>query len=262
MSRVFRDLNSRLKRAGDKIDGALSFEVPGAFVDYQAAAKRLKVVQRDGAVDVSGSVGVNTLQNAEINADGTGYTHIVDGTASRILCDGSGVTILVSPTALAGAAAAFATVAAFDINGVMVSGAVPHDRATRSSVSTKNAAAVTVTAAGVTIVTLDIGSVVLGDFIEVSSRVQIGKGTTAGDTLILVGKASGTGDVVIFSDYTVLSDIFYHAASATQAITQYGVFRVSVAGTLVLRLYGSSSGSDSTVGASLGQIHARIVRNS
>ena len=126
--------------------------------------------------------------------------------------------------------------------------------------SAENAGAVTVTALGVAIVSLPSMTVAVGDRVLVYASLLAVKGATAGDDSVWVSQAAGTAVGTFLHNYSILKHIESVLASGNLAIVLAGVFKITGAGTLTLRLDGDSAGSDSTVSAGAADIHALVLR--
>lgn len=264
MSSVSRypDLSSRVALAGDRMTGTLEFETANAFFDYHLASQILKAVNRDQTVDISGSWGVKALYNAEFDQTLMNYVHMRTGVAACIVCDGAGFTFYVSPSAASGAPAVFSSVASFNFSGVMAAGVVPISRIRRAQVNGSNGSSVTVPSAGVSVMTLNVGQVEVGDIVLVNAFYSAVKGAAAGDGSCNIIKSSGSAAILSYASKLGIYESFRQEAA--QVITKglSGMMRVTGAGTLVLGMTASSSGSDSTVTIGNGQIIALVVRDS
>ena len=147
--------------------------------------------------------------------------------------------------------------------GVHTAGTVPLARMLRTEASGENAGAVTLTSSETTITTADLGTVNTGDRILISAAV-VGatKGGTAGSVAIYVGSSSGTATITAYND----RDRLYGPLVTVAAVNTYngnvsGILNVTSGGTLVVKLYGASAGSDSSILAGQGQIHAIVLNN-
>ena len=126
--------------------------------------------------------------------------------------------------------------------------------------SAENAGAVTVITAGVEIVALPAMTVAAGDRVMVYAEIQIAKGVTAGDTSVRVDKLAGTATGVWCDDAPYMKHTSYVPASDPLRLALSGMYKITGAGTLTLRLFGESEGSDSTVAAGEADIHALVLR--
>ncbi len=146
--------------------------------------------------------------------------------------------------------------------GVHTAGTVPLARIIRTEVYEKSAAPVTVIGSLTELVALDLGTVVAGDIIDVTAVAILTKGATGGKTTAEVTKKSGTATVVVCEDLAYLyGHSIQEEASAVRAYPVSGKMRVTVGGTLVLKLWAESDGSDSTSTAGNSQIHAIVLNN-
>ena len=126
--------------------------------------------------------------------------------------------------------------------------------------SAENAALVTVTALGVPIVSLPSITVAVGDRVLVYASLLATKGATAGNDSIWVSQSAGTAVGTFLHNYSILKHIESVLANGDLAIVLAGVFKITGAGTLTLRLDGDSAGSDSSVAAGNADIHALVLR--
>lgn len=140
----------------------------------------------------------------------------------------------------------------------LADGAVITPKLKRRTVDASNAGIVTVTAGGVTVCQVDLGSVAVGDIINFRYNISMTKGATGGRTTFFMTKVSGTGDVrITFSTRGVVFDQDV-PANAVWGIAGDAECEVTVAGTLVLSLFASSSGSDSSIVATGARIRAVV----
>ena len=118
--------------------------------------------------------------------------------------------------------------------------------------------AVTLTTALTDIVSLDMGSVVSGQRYFVSAAIiDALKGGTGGVTRIIVVKSSGTATFVFKKSAAMLAQsAYFTAALGNLSLDVCGIMAITVSGTLVIKLQGISSGSDTAVGSGEGQIYA------
>ena len=129
--------------------------------------------------------------------------------------------------------------------------------------SAENAGAVTVTtgpSGGADIATLAEMNVVVGDRILLSTRVPVTKGATGGTTLVQIIKHAGTATIQTYNDEASIEESRTIPANELRDICLDGVAKVTVAGTLTLKVRGGSEGSDSTVAIGAGQLYALVLR--
>lgn len=121
----------------------------------------------------------------------------------------------------------------------------------------------TVTAAGISLLTVDLGTVTAGDRILISAKAQFNKGGTGGRSLLSVGKSSGTGTILFSSSASIstsYSTSINQEASSTHHLALTTIAAVTGTGTYVLTLNGVSAGSDSTVIANAAGIHLFFLK--
>lgn len=128
--------------------------------------------------------------------------------------------------------------------------------------SDENGSLVTIITTGTTtIVTLDLGTVAIGDEFYAQASAALIKGGTGGFTQGYLAKDSGTAVIGMLHDkVSIHDDIDNLAASGAQSFKPSGIFRVTTAGTLGLQFEGASSGSSSTVSANGGDIYAKFLK--
>lgn len=146
------------------------------------------------------------------------------------------------------------------IGGTLNVGAVPWARLIRLDASAANAGLVTLVAGNTTIVTVDLGTVVVGDRIYCDGTAQLDKGVTAGISQMFVAQSTGTAVLVSYGGQATSTETFFQQASES-LIRQVGaIFRVTTGGTLTMRLAGLSNGSNATVQAGAGGIYGVVFR--
>jgi hypothetical protein len=139
---------------------------------------------------------------------------------------------------------------------------VPLGRMQRAESSDENGGIVTVLVTETSIVTLgSLGTVVVGDRILVCGYVEAVKGGTAGNTLIEISKGTGTATIVFLNSAAFIRQRHYCQIGGTDNWAIFGIAKVTVGGTLTFKLTGLSAGSDSTVAAGSGQLHAIVLNN-
>ena len=126
--------------------------------------------------------------------------------------------------------------------------------------SAENAGVLTVTGVTTEIVQLPSMTVAAGDRIIITAYIARTKGATAGRSMVYVEKLSGTATIVVANDQVRISEVPYDQISVVALATIAGVWKVTGAGTLVLRMFGISEGSNYTVEAGDGQLHALVLR--
>lgn len=124
--------------------------------------------------------------------------------------------------------------------------------------SAENSGSVTVVDTGTSIQTLDLGTVSISDRILVGAYVNASKAGASGQTEFGIRKSSGTAVISTFHDMDRIATVENRGASIWE-ISLFGMLRVTTAGTLVIEVYGYSDGSNSTVSAGNGQIHATVL---
>lgn len=105
--------------------------------------------------------------------------------------------------------------------------------------------------------TLDFGTVAIGDLIEFEEHKVITKGSGNGFVDTLIRKASGTGSAV-YANYADFRDFRYFLASRSYEQSLSGTFRVTGAGTLVMEIMAGATGDSNTTAQ--GTISARLLR--
>lgn len=129
-------------------------------------------------------------------------------------------------------------------SGSMTAGTVPLARMQRTYAKTSTISNATLTGSGVTVATLDLGTVNDGDIILVSAWMNLSKGATGGAIDAYVNKSSGTG--ALQSPADLIENSSYIEASGGGYIGVSGFLEVSTTGTLVLKMFGYSEGSNAT----------------
>ena len=109
-----------------------------------------------------------------------------------------------------------------------------------------NVALVTIPAAGIEVLELDLGTISVGDRLIVNSFLAATKGATAGNIDYQIRKKSGTAVIQSMASRTNLQPTWYQQASLIFRCVTSGIFRVTTGGTLVLYCWGISVGSDSS----------------
>ena len=126
--------------------------------------------------------------------------------------------------------------------------------------SAENAALVTVTAVTTEIVSLPSMTVAVGDRVLVYASLLATKGATAGSVSVWVSQAAGTAVGTFLHNYSILRHIESVLASGDLSLVLAGVYKITAAGTLTLRLNGDSQGSNSSVTGNSADIHALVLR--
>lgn len=119
----------------------------------------------------------------------------------------------------------------------------------------KNAGLVTVTDSETEIVTVDLGTVAIGDRYLLNVLVS-GIKTTTGTITISVGKDSGTASILTMNDMTGFYTSEYIVNGFSAGLGMFPWLRVTAAGTLVLKVAGQCSDGSLAVLAGNGQILA------
>ncbi|MEO2054681.1 MAG: hypothetical protein ABGX83_05220 [Nitrospira sp.] len=147
--------------------------------------------------------------------------------------------------------------------GILNSGVVvPLGRMQRTEVSSENASLVTVLTGTTSVTTISLGTVNSGDRILVSAAMLGSKGATAGSVTAEVQKSAGTATIETFNDKAILIN-FVDSVAISGGFDKniFGIIKVTGTGTLTLALIGRSGGSDLSVLAGNGQIHAIVLNN-
>lgn len=127
------------------------------------------------------------------------------------------------------------------------------------SISTgQNAGVVTVTDSGVSIATVDLGTVTSGDFFYIEAQTTGTKGATEGRNLFYMNKSSGTATISYAG--TAISRSQYQEASISYEETLGGMVQVTGSGTLVMELYGYSFGSNLSISAGNADIGVTFLK--
>lgn len=118
--------------------------------------------------------------------------------------------------------------------------------------TTRAQANVTITSTLATIAIIDLGTVAVGDEYLVSAEVNgLKNATGGGDCKGIVQKSSGTATIVFEHDLSSasISAQGYEPANSLWGFNMFGIMRVTVAGTLILKVSGQSVGGDSVSGS-------------
>jgi len=108
-----------------------------------------------------------------------------------------------------------------------------------------NTGNVTILAGSTLLVSLDLGTLSLNDRILINAQLKATKGGTAGLTNFLILKNTGTAVIESLNMATKFQETWWQVASQYSEVNVSGIFRVTTAGTLVLRSMASSTGSTS-----------------
>lgn len=147
--------------------------------------------------------------------------------------------------------------------GTLNSGTIPAPRFTRFLGSAENAANVTVPAAGVTIVSLDCGTVFVGDLILVSGKMALQKGAAQGNLSLNADKDSGTAVVQENGTNSFATMGLANVGNSnTQHFNGFAIYEVTTGGTLVMKLRATSQAIDSTLLALNGELKIWIIAGS
>lgn len=134
--------------------------------------------------------------------------------------------------------------------GVLQSGTIPWPRLTIQEIVAKNSGAVTLTAAETVIATNGQISVAVGDRILIEAICTASKGITTGNTSFTIRQDSGTATIRFVDDgVNPVHSFLSHPAGQAWDTVMSVLWEVTGAGTLVMRLSGTSAGSDSTIAA-------------
>lgn len=127
----------------------------------------------------------------------------------------------------------------------------------------KNASPTTLLNTPTTIVTLDLGTVVANDIILIQAYALCVKGGTGGRTYFEVSKDSGTGTFLCGEMVSgAVAEIDNQAAGSGIDRFFSAMFRVNAGGTLVLKLAGTSIGSNGTNGGDNNGLHVLVLKGS
>ncbi len=220
-------------------------------------------VAADGTIVVPGLVRLGTIVDQKA---------ILDGTATWNDAVDTFKAILVNITDTASAAASLlidlqvggVSKFAVDKTGKVTAGIVPLARMQRTEVIGSNAGSVTLLGTVTIIQTIDLGTINAGDRILVEGWARSAKGGTAGETLISIQKSSGSATIVFTNANSATPFLLTNVKNIASQIDYFsisGFIRVTVSGTLVLGLFGQSTGSDSTIVANEGAIYALVLNN-
>lgn len=136
----------------------------------------------------------------------------------------------------------------------------PLSQIKRIEVTASNSTDVTIGVGATTIVTANFGTVINKDRILVASHCYLTKGATSGMTAIYVDKSSGTATIAFHKDRPTLQQRASVLANEDPLFTACGICSITATGTLVLKLTGTSAGSNAVVSASDGQIYGLVMR--
>ena len=146
--------------------------------------------------------------------------------------------------------------------GTLGAGVVPLSRFMRAEGAAKNAGAVTVTPAGVTIVSLTLPAPVVGDRVIVCAQVKMTKGAVAGRCEVSIDANCGAG-LSVFEEANAphtrgeiaIGAIFEHPLTGVGMVLE-------VAADFVVDVNALSIGSDATVAIGGASVYAFILRDS
>lgn len=126
-------------------------------------------------------------------------------------------------------------------------GVIPLPRLLRVAEVTNTASSLTISSSPSTLTTIDCGTVVSADRVLVFLSVAGQKGVTSGDVTIGIEKDSGTGTIAILSWVFFVTGAGGGSGVFSQSLMAW--VKVTGSGTLVLKVTGSSAGSDLTSGS-------------
>jgi len=118
----------------------------------------------------------------------------------------------------------------------------------------------TITSSVTQLTTVDVGTVTSGDRIWASAWVSGTKGAVDGYTNIFIDKLSGTATVSFHHNTVNFADQRGIGALLAEYFNPKGVIKVTGSGTLVLRLAGTSSGSDTVVSAGNAELYVFFLK--
>jgi hypothetical protein len=146
--------------------------------------------------------------------------------------------------------------------GLIGASLIPLSMLRRDEASGENAGSVTVLATNTALVDVATAvAVAVGDRILVYAKVGATKGAASGTIAISVIKQAGTATGVWTFDEGSMPDERSVTALEFAAFPISGVFRVTGAGTLTLRLQGRSAGSNADVGAGDADLYLLTLRD-
>lgn len=125
--------------------------------------------------------------------------------------------------------------------------------------SAENSNSVTVTIANTNVVTLDVGTVSLGDRILFNWKMGIIKGAVAGGTAILLVKNSGTAVVEFYHNFPNVRDDHYQVANQQWTFVGSATAKVITGGTLTMIVRMLSQGSNGTINPGDGELYAIVM---
>ncbi len=126
--------------------------------------------------------------------------------------------------------------------------------------SVKNAGQVTLTGGGQELLELDIGSVSVGDRLLMNASCDCTKGGTSGYNTYTIQKKSGTAVLQVLHDRTFVRFRKYLLLSQAGMMHVSAIFRVTTAGTLILKFEGISDSSDSVCSAGMAQLYVNAMK--
>ncbi len=250
---------------------SLTMTIPGGT----AYVLGLRVLKLDGAGDLTRTYTAGKDTYVDIsNAGVITYVEVNNGAGApavtgnslrlmKVVTNGTeitGVTDLRTLAPVSSAAAANKLVASQSDSTLAYTVARSKLLTLDNPFSAKNSGSVTVTNSATDIATIDLGTVVSGQEYEVEINVEGTKGATAGMTHVLVGKSSGTASIAYCLDSTDFKQSANTAASSPQGFSGKGNLQVTADGTLVIKLYGISVGSNLTVATGAGQLRAIRIK--
>jgi len=205
-----------------------------------------------GIVGVGAILRLDGSGHVGINADSDGDTLYVSGTGeytdTLTLSKASGTGLSVTSD--------------IDFNAI-ASGATKAELNSRCdgvpSYSAADTSGVTVTSTPTTVTTLDLGTVTSGDVFYIEADIEFTKGGTGGKDYFYINKSSGTA-TISFTTGSEINDSNDASASTTYARHIGGMCFVTGSGTLVMRLRGTATGSDATVGSGYGDLAATFIK--
>jgi hypothetical protein len=146
--------------------------------------------------------------------------------------------------------------------GLMGTGLIPLSMLRRGEASGENAGVVTILAAQTALVDVATAvDVAIGDRVIVYAQARATKGVTAGTTDISVIQQAGTATGVWTHNNASMIDFRDVGASVDAQFYLSGIFRVTGAGTLTLRLQGRSAGSNSNAPAASAELYLLTLRD-
>ncbi len=148
--------------------------------------------------------------------------------------------------------------------GLLGLGLIPLSMLARDQASGVSGIAITLLAADTDIVSVATAvNVAVGDRVLVYAKAStITKGATAGATKIAVGQSAGTATGVWINSAASLAATDNQIAAEVSERVLSSIYRITGAGSLTIKLVGSSAGSNATLAAGGGMLYLLTLRDS